>query len=627
MKKALLFLVLMAVGVLTYGQDSRILVPNKHNQVAEADQAPIDGTYNFDWGKPSNLVVKSLSTVDEFLIGGTRHDNQSNYSLQNRAYLFPDGKFGGTWMYGIVETAFPERGTGYNFFNGTSWGPEPTARIELDVRTGWPSYAPYGANGEIVVAHTVSSGTLHISYRTTKGTGAWIQQSFITPPVGAFGLWYPRMVTSGPNRNIIHIAALTTSVASGGTLYQGVDGAVLYFRSQDGGTTWDIPGVVLPGMGAEFYPFLGLDQFTWIEPRGNHLALLVGGRTTDLFLMESLNGGDTWVKKMIWKNPYNCATFAPAFYCADGSVHGAIDKHGRIHVAIGVNRRSITSATSSSWYPTVGGLVYWNTDMPGWLNTFDNTWHLDSLNATGHLKVGYVDLNGDGQWNVLSGNACVGYYYIGTTSMPQVVVDDNDVIFIVFSHMTEGYNDTQKNYRKLFGMTSPDGGTTWGNPIHLTADEWHDYDECVFPSVAANTDNAYHLIYQADEKPGLAMRGGGSSLPHAYVDNYIYYMRVLKADMVGVSNPKPEITITKISQNYPNPVQGNTSFELVLDQRASVAVSVFNLMGQKVMELDQGMFVAGYHTIHLDMTGQTPGLYFYTVKAGEQTMTRKMMVE
>ncbi|MBN3036696.1 MAG: hypothetical protein JW861_14015, partial [Bacteroidales bacterium] len=76
-------------------------------------------------------------------IGTTRYDHQANGTLSNRITMFDDGAIGAVWTMGFQEPSFPDRGTGYNYSDGTSWGPLPTQRIE-SVRTGWPTYAQAG---------------------------------------------------------------------------------------------------------------------------------------------------------------------------------------------------------------------------------------------------------------------------------------------------------------------------------------------------------------------------------------------------------------------------------------------------------------------------------------------------
>ena len=92
--------------------------------------------------KPRNFTV----------VGNTYFDTQTNGggNLMNRIFEYPDGNIGATWMY-MGETGVPDRGTGYNFFDGTSWGTQ-SPHLGNDPRNGFPCYAPWGPDGE-VVAH------------------------------------------------------------------------------------------------------------------------------------------------------------------------------------------------------------------------------------------------------------------------------------------------------------------------------------------------------------------------------------------------------------------------------------------------------------------------------------------
>ncbi|HRZ77180.1 MAG TPA: hypothetical protein P5248_07425, partial [Bacteroidales bacterium] len=196
--------------------------------------------------KPFNASV-SAKSVSEDAIGETRYDLQTNSTSMNRAWLFPDGTIGAVWTQGLIDGSFSDRGTGYNYFDGSSWGPFPTTRVE-SVRTGWPTYAPYGANGEIIGCHDfASTGGVVISKRTTKGSGAWTQ-SLLQGPAGHPDLAWPRLTTSGSDHSVIQVLGITKSTANGGTPYQGLEGALLYSRSTDGGQTWNPQNAILPGM-------------------------------------------------------------------------------------------------------------------------------------------------------------------------------------------------------------------------------------------------------------------------------------------------------------------------------------------------------------------------------------------
>jgi hypothetical protein len=164
----------------------------------------------------SNPYVATLNRDTESLIGLTRYDLQSNNSMAKRIYVFPDNTIGATFTFGMAEPGFADRGTGYNYFDGASWGPIPTQKIET-IRTGWPSIAPFGENGEIIASHffTTASNYIVFATRQTKGTGSWDEFSHFGPAASS-GIVWPRMITSGENNDIIHLLALTVPIFNGG---------------------------------------------------------------------------------------------------------------------------------------------------------------------------------------------------------------------------------------------------------------------------------------------------------------------------------------------------------------------------------------------------------------------------
>jgi hypothetical protein len=56
---------------------------------------------------------------NETLIGTSLFDYQSNRSLNNRIYRYEDGRMSVVYTMGNQSSQFPDRVTGYNFFNGT----------------------------------------------------------------------------------------------------------------------------------------------------------------------------------------------------------------------------------------------------------------------------------------------------------------------------------------------------------------------------------------------------------------------------------------------------------------------------------------------------------------------------
>ncbi len=170
-------------------------------------------------------------------LGQTKYDLQSVGSLSPRVLAWEDGTMSAVWMMGFEEPAafaFPDRGTGYNYFDGEAWDPMPEARIESQ-RTGWSSIAKWGPEGEVIVSHHGGDRTLVISRRPVKGTGDWQEQTLEGPE--NHGYLYPKIATSGAGNEYLHVFAYVPGSGNGGTSYLDQDGALLYNRSTDGGQT------------------------------------------------------------------------------------------------------------------------------------------------------------------------------------------------------------------------------------------------------------------------------------------------------------------------------------------------------------------------------------------------------
>ena len=202
-------------------------------------------------------------------------------------------------------------------------------------------------------------------------------------PAGAAGLDWPRMVTNGPNHMNIHPIALTPPTASGGTIYQGLDGAIIYNRWLDGGTTWE-GWQLLDGMTSSDYLGFSADSYAWADPKGDTLCFVVGNSWYDQFIMKSTDNGVNWTKTVIWPCPYNFWAGGDTtgnFYCVDGASAVALDDNGKAHVMFGLMRANGDEAGLKYWFPGTDGLLYWNEDKPtlpevltrnGWMRTV--TW-------------------------------------------------------------------------------------------------------------------------------------------------------------------------------------------------------------------------------------------------------------
>ena len=80
----------------------------------------------------------------------------------------------------------------------------------------------------------------------------------------------------------------------------------------------------------------------------------------------------------------------------------------------------------------------------------------------------------------------------------------------------------------------------------------------------------------------------------------------------------------RVDQNAPNPFNPSTNISFTVPKSDRVTVEVFNIAGQKIAVLADGVLSPGRHTLKWDASGKSAGVYFYTVKAGNFSKTMKM---
>lgn len=81
----------------------------------------------------------------------------------------------------------------------------------------------------------------------------------------------------------------------------------------------------------------------------------------------------------------------------------------------------------------------------------------------------------------------------------------------------------------------------------------------------------------------------------------------------------------------PNPASRETKFSFSLAREGRVELAVFNVLGQKVATVHQGVLAAGKHNLAWSLKGQDGqslpnGVYFYSLSDGSRTSTRRMLI-
>jgi hypothetical protein len=81
-----------------------------------------------------------------------------------------------------------------------------------------------------------------------------------------------------------------------------------------------------------------------------------------------------------------------------------------------------------------------------------------------------------------------------------------------------------------------------------------------------------------------------------------------------------------LEQNYPNPFNPSTVIEFKMPSAGIVSLKVYNILGQEVKTIVDGMQPAGSYTYRFDGANLSTGVYFYRLQAGSFIQVRKMLL-
>lgn len=656
MKKQLLFGIALCIAGATIAQNSapatssyvplkitskfaNKCVPYQKNQQLGVEQNSFENVVStINTANKSKANKQNRSFLAE-VIGSTYYQLQTNASICNRIVKSADGTISAIWTMDQNDDPWPNRGTGYNYFDGNAWGTPPLVRVE-NVRTGFSNIGITSTGKEVIIGHEASK--LHMSSRAAKGTGVWSDTS-LSPITDTWA----RMTIGGVDGQTVHVISQTAG--SGTVPFHGQVGALAYSRSQDGGTTWDLVRSIIPEIDSSNYVGFGGDQYA-IDAQDSTVAIVIGGFDTDLILLKSTNNGTSWIKTIVKQFAipmYNGTTMdtdinldgtGDTLETNDASVAVLLDNQGKTHVWYG--RMFVVEdpgATGLSYFPYTDGLMYWNESYA--TDSAKIIAGVQDLNANDSIDM-YIDGTNNG----------MGYYGVALSSQPSAGIDAAGNIYLSYCSLYEGIDNTGagaldnssgphgaggKNYRHIFITSSPDGGATWCNPKDITNPESplegnYDYLEGVYGAMAKDVDGFLYLITQEDGSPGQGLSKDASSViidPQTSGAANILYYKIPVADACG------NVGIHELNKNtinvsvYPNPATTSATLSFSTATKENVVVKIYNVTGQVIAEITNQTYNAGTHNLNVDLAKYTSGIYFYTVKVGNTMNSGKMIVE
>ncbi len=225
---------------------------------------------------------------------------------------------------------------------------------------------------------------------------------------------------------------------------------------------------------------------------------------------------------------------------------------------------------------------------------------------------------------------------VGMTAMshPSLAYSsDGSRLFVVYSgvqldtvNSTSYSGDGSYNYSDIYVQYSDDNGATWSSPRNLT--NTAALDE-IYPSVSVtgNTPTAISITYQLSECPG-STSFTNTTTPTCPVWQIYRKYNPETGGIIGISNISNEVPNGfSLKQNYPNPFNPNTKIRFSVPKASNVSLLVYDVTGKLVATLANNQAVtAGVKEVEFSASNLASGIYFYTLKAGEFTETKKMIL-
>jgi len=81
-----------------------------------------------------------------------------------------------------------------------------------------------------------------------------------------------------------------------------------------------------------------------------------------------------------------------------------------------------------------------------------------------------------------------------------------------------------------------------------------------------------------------------------------------------------------LGQNYPNPANPATVIGYNLPSGGEATLELFNLLGQRMLAIEEKGLMAGYHEFTLALDRLPSGRYFYRLLSCEESQCKKLIL-
>jgi hypothetical protein len=174
-----------------------------------------------------------------------------------------------------------------------------------------------------------------------------------------------------------------------------------------------------------------------------------------------------------------------------------------------------------------------------------------------------------------------------------------------------------------------DGGSTGG------MDDRFDFILVSEPMLEKVKENSYMAFGNDGNHFNQAINNGTNSAVSPEVADALYYASDhlpviadfdLSISSIEFGNGPNQLTTYSLHQNYPNPFNPTTIINYELRIANDVELSIYTIVGEKVITLVSEEQNPGRYDVEWDASGLASGVYLYILTSGKEQTVRKMVL-
>ena len=269
----------------------------------------------------------------------------------------------------------------------------------------------------------------------------------------------------------------------------------------------------------------------------------------------------------------------------------------------------LVGLTATGYYPSgKAGIGFWSPDVNGGVGfetQFDSTW---SNNGNG----GATDV-------------------MASITRPSIArSQDGQLLMMAFGVSRADTDAIGSHYYDVYLTTSTNGGANWKFPPTRLTNNSGPLRDNRFANLSPTNDitgGFYYanIVYQSDSVAGSVTQ----TPPAAESLAKQRFIRVkFDPSTIGINTISNQIPSRfNLEQNYPNPFNPVTKIRFSVPKSANVTLEVFDVTGKLIATLAKNEAVtAGLKEVEFNASSLPSGVYFYSLKSGDYSETKKMVL-